>query len=189
MKRQICTTALKRNLLIAAVVAVILAAFAVGVFFAFKAVLGISPQIYDENAVSGTPDISEGTDEYTWVDNPEVGGVAMCLKAVADSSRKRVGVYLTVSEDAVASVKVEAYEVIFYTDSEGKLAYRQGELVGETGFVRAGEYVVYMELEKKLDPDKFNGEQYPVLIKIAARDDETGKSVATYFVQGAFYLE
>ncbi|MBQ2732899.1 MAG: hypothetical protein IJF74_01965 [Clostridia bacterium] len=46
-----------------------------------------------------------------------------------------------------------------------------------------------MELEKKLDPDKFNGEQYPVLIKIAARDDETGKSVATYFVQGAFYLE
>ena len=189
MKKKVCTTALKRNLLVFGIVAIIAVLFAVGVFFAFKAVLGISPQIYDENAVSGVPDITEGTNEYTWIDNPEVGNVAVCLKAVADGSRKRVAINLTVSEDVVAPVKIEAYEVIFYYDSEGKLAYRQGKLVGETGFVKAGEHVVYMELKKKLDPAEFNGDQYPVLIKVAARDDETGKSVATYFIQGAFYLE
>jgi hypothetical protein len=166
-----------------------LAALIVGIFFAFKAILNISPNIYDENAIKGAPDIAVDENAYTWIDHPEAGKVALCLKAVADESRKRVGVYLTAPEDARGSIKIEAFDVEFYVDEKGELGYNTGKKIGETGFVKAGEYVVFMDLTKKLDPKEFNGDQYPVIIKVGVRDEETGISVSTFFLQGAFYLE
>ena len=77
----------------------------------------------------------------------------------------------------------------WYVDEKGELGYNTGKKIGETGFVKAGEYVVFMDLTKKLDPKEFNGDQYPVIIKVGVRDEETGISVSTFFLQGAFYLE
>lgn len=188
-KRRYSTTALKRKMLFGGIAILILAAILVGAFFLFRAVLGLEPKIYDESALPGAPDIKEGKNGYLLIQNPDVCTLSLCTKPVADESRQRVGIYLTNPADSPSAVRVEAYLVNFFVNDKGALDYSPGDKIGGTYFVKPGEHVVYMDLDRIIKVSDLNGDQLPVLLKISARNEADGTSDGTFFIQGAFYLE
>ncbi len=177
-RRKICTTALRRNLLFGTLGALLLIGFLVGAFFGIRAVLRLSPKLYEENTYSGMPDLELGEDGFVEIDNPEVCRVYLCQKPKRQG--KELAIYLTNPAENDCSVRVEVFEVVFSQDEEGQTTYAPGEKLGETYFVKPGEYLPIMKIQGK-QTDK----ELPLLIKIGARDNETGVSLGTFYVQGS----
>lgn len=171
MKR-ICYTSMRRAVLLGAVAAVMIAA-AVGVFVWM---LGVEPAFYDEACVAGIPEALPQEYGYTFYQAQDVCDVWLCGNPAFDG--KNLDLYLTnPKENEGISIRVEVYSIRRSVDENGKVTgVNPDKLFGKSGFIRTGEYVKRVTLDRALK------EQTPVILKISTYAEDTGKSHGFFYV-------
>ena len=169
--QKISYTSLRRTVLWV-LLGILLVAVSVGIFLG---ILTIQPPFFDENAVVGTPEIPV-ENGYSYFNEAEVCAAYLCQNP--DFDGKNADLFLTNPEENQGLfIRVEVFSIQFIYDDNGK---RQGtalgDMLGKTGFIRPGEYVRTVTLDKKLT------EQTPVALKIAVYEEETGKNHGSILV-------
>lgn len=175
--RSVCTTQLKRNIRIGAL-AVLLAA---AVLAAAYALYTREPELLDPNALPGEPVALEDAYGYSQLAPQGVPCVVrLCGSPKIDG--KDVYLNLTSPEGNVYLVRAEVYSVAVETDpSTGEKKPVPDKLLGKTGFIRPGTYVEKLRLDKGL-----SGGENSVYIKLALRDEESGRSGGSFYVGTTF---
>lgn len=164
--RKICYTSLKQTLLIA-LAALLVIAIGVGIFVWM---LTIEPPFFDENSVVGAPSEIPIEKGYSYFNEAEVCAAYLCQNP--DFDGKNADFYFTnPEENAGLFIRLEVYTIQFIYDEKGnKTGASHGDLLGKSGFIRPGEYVKTVSLDKKLN------EQTQVALKIAVYEEATGKN-------------
>ena len=161
----------------AAIALIVAAAIAVFIWL-----ISIEPPFFDENAVVGAPNDLVGQERgFSLYEAEGVCDVALCGNPEVDG--KNVKLYLTNPENNEVFFRAEIYTVAFVYDETGNLTdYYEDELLGKSGFIRPGEYVETIELDKSLKEDKTY-----VMIKIATYNEADGTSNGTFFINTVLY--
>ena len=171
--RRICYTSMKQSLPIALAVVLILGVAVV----AFLLLLRVGPDYFEDDAILGTPTV---TDAETWgyetYDAPGVACVALCGMPEIENGRD-VRFFLTNPEKNTVAIKLEVYTPKFVQKSDGTYEAVPDVLLGESGFIRPGEYVEKVRLDEKLKDERTN-----VMIKIATLDETNGRSNGYFYV-------
>jgi hypothetical protein len=173
--KAICATALKQNIRIGLLIFLALAVVGTGLFFLFDLAFSVSPKIYDEDALAGEPDLVLGENDFREIIHPEICTVRFCEKPILGSDGK-LRVYLTNPAGQKSSLKIDVYAVIEKPNSEGKIEYAPGELLGSSYFVRPGEYLPTVEIKGNHEKNE------KIYLKISSRDNETGESHGFFYV-------
>ena len=175
--RSVCTTHLKQNIRIGAVIALV---FAV-VLAAAYALYNRETELLDPNALPGEPVALEEAYGYSQLAPQGVPCVVrLCGNPEVDG--KDVSLNLTSLDANSYLVRAEIYSVAVEVNSTtGEQKPVPDKLLGQTGFIRPGTYVEKLHLDKGLK----KGET-PVYIKIALRDEETGHSGGSFYVGTTF---
>lgn len=169
---KICYTSLRRTMLLV-LAALMMIAVAVGIFLWM---LTIEPDIYDENCEVGVPEALPAEMGYSFYPAAEICDVWLCGNPNFDG--KNIDFFLTNPESNEGlSLRVEIYTMKVTYDENGKPSNpTPDKLLGKSGFVRPGEYVKTVKLDKTLK------EQTPVILKIGTYLEETGKSNGFFYV-------
>ena len=171
--RRVCHTSYKQQIpLIAAIVLILALAVALFLFM-----LRIGPDYFEDEAVVGVPVVPDAeTYGYESYDAVGVAKAALCgMPEIID--RRDVQFYLTNPEDNTVAIKLEVYTPKFVQKSDGTYEPVPDVLLGESGFIRPGEYVQTVKLNKPLKEPRTN-----VMIKISTLDEHTGRSNGYFFV-------
>ena len=175
--RNLCYTSFRRTLIL-----IILAVLAAGLAFsAFFLMLHISPSLLDKNRLSGVPSDIPEEQGYRSYSAEGVCDVALCGNPLIDG--KSVRLLLTNPESNTVWLRAEIYSVSFTYDTSGNItAASPDKKLGESGFIRPGEYVETVSLSRKLKEDKVY-----VMIKIATYVEETGTSNGYFYINTALF--
>ena len=180
MKKQIlCFTSIKRIALISLAALLVTAAAVAG----FVLLVSSEPPLLDENAVLGSPAESLPEDStYRLFCAEGICDVALCeLPKITDA--RDLHIYLTNPENNSVYIRAEIYTVVFIRNEKGQITdYYHDKLLGKTGFIRPGEYVETLTLDKKLSEN----ETY-ALIKIATYNPENKTSNGSFFINTMLY--
>ena len=173
--RRISHTSVRQGLPIALGIALILVAAAV----LFTLMLRVEPDFFDDEAVVGVPTFADADVEvygYETYDAIGVAKAALCGMPETINGRD-VRLFLTNPADNTVAIRVEIYTPRFVQKSDGTYDAVPDVLLGESGFIRPGEYVEFLHLDRKLKTERTN-----VMIKIATLDESTGRSNGYFFV-------
>ena len=109
------------------------------------------PPAFDPTARTGTPTVAAA---YQWTPLEVTDGyiVSLCAKPVAEGDRAVV--YFTAAQDNQVWVRLQLFT-------------QTGELLGESGVVRSGEYVEQLSLTQPITQDT------PVVMQVVAYTPET----------------
>ena len=164
--RKICYTSLKRTMLYVLIAALMIAA-TLAVFFWL---MTIEPPFFDEALVVGAPHDIPQEKGYSYFNEADVCAAYVCQNP--DFDGKNIDLFLTNPEENEGLfIRVEVYTIKPLYDETGKQSGATlGDLLGKSGFIRPGEYVKTVSLDKKLT------EQTPVALKIGVYEEETGKN-------------
>lgn len=176
--KTVCYTSLRRNIALGAAIALLVAAAAA----VFVWLISIEPPFFDENAVVGDPTafVTE-EDGYSLYEAEGVCNVALCGYLKTDG--KEAKIYLTNPEENEVFLRAEVYTVAFVYDESGNITdYYEDELLGKTGFLRPGEYVETVKLDKV--PSE---EQSYIMVKIATYNEADGTSNGSFFINTMLY--
>ena len=170
--RRVCHTSCKQQApLVLGVLAILIVAVAVFLFL-----LSLEPNYFDEAAVRGTPDVVDGEAHgYETFNAIGIGKAMLC--GMPEIKGKDVYFYLTNPEDNTVAIRLEIYTPLMVQKSDGSYEPVPDKLLGESGFIRPGEYVERVQLDKRLAAPRTN-----VMIKIATLDEATGRSNGYFFV-------
>lgn len=169
----ICRTQLKRNLLLGAAAVLVLVVFvAVLVFFP-----GRTPAVMDSGELPGEPQALPAEYGYTQVAPPQMNcAIRFCGEPPVDG--KDVYLYLTSMPTNGVLIRAEIYEAVVSVDrATGQSTYVPGDRLGSTGFIHPGTYVEKVTLDKRLRAGETR-----VYIKIATRNEESGRSEGFFYV-------
>ena len=171
--RRVCYTSMRQSFPIVLAVVLILAA----AVLAFLLLLRIGPDYFEDDAVLGTPTVADAeTWGYETYDATGVARVTLCGMPEIENGRD-VRFFLTNPEDNAVAIKLEVYTPKFVQKSDGTYEAVPDVLLGESGFIRPGEYVETVRLDKKLKDERTN-----VMIKIATLDEANGRSNGYFYV-------
>lgn len=164
--RRISYTSL-RNTMKFVLLGVLLVAISVGIFLW---ILTIEPPFFDQNLIVGTPQDIPLEKGYGFFEEPDVCAAYLCQNP--DFDGKNADLYLTnPMENEGLFIRVEVFTIDIIYDENGKQkGTALGEMLGKSGFIRPGEYVKTVTLDKKLK------EQTMVVLKVAVYEEETGKN-------------
>ena len=171
--RRVCHTSYKQQIPLAVAILLILVLAVV----LFLLMLRIGPDHFEDEAVVGVPVVTDAeTYGYESYDAIGVAKAALCgMPKIIDG--RDVQFYLTNPEDNTVAIKLEVYTPKFVPKSDGTYEPVPDVLLGESGFVRPGEYVETVRLHKPLKEPRTN-----VMIKISTLDETTGRSHGYFFV-------
>lgn len=168
----ICRTQLKRNILLAAVVAVLLCGIVALYVFVFSRPI----DIMDDSAIVGQPIALDESYGYSELMPQGLCVVRLCGTPRVENGRD-VFFYFTNPEVNVHPMRIDVYSAKLVVDpSTGKGSYKPDEHLGNSGFVAPGSYIESVRLDVELT------EQTPVMVKVGLRNAQTGVS------EGFFYL-
>ena len=171
-KRNICYTALRRNLWLT-FVSVLTVSVSIALFVCM---LGVKPALFDENSMAGAPEDIAKENGYTNFRAEGVCDVILCGNPVITG--KTAKFYLTNPAQNTVCIRAEIYAADLAYDSAGNITdAKPGKLLGKSGFIRPGEYVEDIVLKKGLKADSVR-----VMIKIATYDEESGASNGFFYV-------
>ena len=175
--RDLCYTSLRRTLILI-ILAVLAAAFA---FSAFFLMLHISPSLLDKNRLYGMPTDIPEEQGYRSYSAEGVCDVALCGNPLIDG--RSVRLLLTNPASNTVWLRAEIYSVSFAYDAAGNItAASPDKKLGESGFIRPGEYVEEVSLSRRLKEDKVY-----VMIKIATYVEESGTSNGYFYINTALF--
>lgn len=169
---KICYTSLRRTMLLI-LAALMMTAVAGGIFLWM---LTIEPDIYDENCEVGVPEALPAEMGYSFYPATDICDVWLCGNP--DFDGKNIDFFLTnPKSNEGLSLRLEIYTMKVTYDENGNPSNpTPDELLGKSGFVRPGEYVKTVKLDKTLKA------QTPVILKIGTYLEETGKSNGFFYV-------
>lgn len=168
----VCRTQLKRNIFIAAIVAVLLC----GLVALYVFVFSLPVDIMDDSAIVGQPLALDDSYGYSELMPQGLCVVRLCGTPRIDDGRD-VFFYFTNPEVNVHPMRIDVYRAKLVIDpSTGKGTYHPDEHLGNSGFVAPGSYIESVRLNTQLT------EQTPVMVKVGLRNEQTGVS------EGYFYL-
>lgn len=176
--KTVCYTSLRRNIALGTAIALIVAI----TIAVFVWLISIEPPFFEENAVVGDPTafVTE-EDSYSLYEAEGVCKVALCGYLKADG--KDAKIYLTNPEENEVFLRAEIYTVAFVYDESGNVAdYYEDDLLGKSGFIRPGEYVETIKLDKV--PSE---EQTYIMIKIATYNEFDGTSNGSFFINTVLF--
>ncbi len=177
--RSFCYTSFKRTLIIV-VVSVLIVAVAV---LAFVFMLGVKPELLDKNRVPGLPSDLPEEQGYRSYSAANICDVALCGNPLIDG--KEVKLYLTNPASNDVWIRAEIYSVSFTYDLSGKVtAASPDKKLGESGFIKPGEYLESVCLSHKLEGDDSG---VYVMIKIATYIEETATSNGFFYVNTVLF--
>ena len=110
------------------------------------------PPAFDSAAVVGTPEVPEGLGYSAPYQDGMAYRFAVCGNVLMDG--KQALVYFTNPAENVTWTKLRIYD-------------ENGIVLGETGLIKPGEYVQYVELDKELTPGT------PIKLKIMGYEPDT----------------
>lgn len=113
---------------------------------------GFVPPAFDSTAVAGTPEVPEGLGYSAPFQEGMAYRFAVCGNALMDG--KRALVYFTNPAENNTWTKLRVYD-------------ENGNVMGETGLIKPGEYVQYVMLDKELSPGT------PIKLKIMGYEPDT----------------
>ena len=150
---------------------------------AFVLLASAKPQLLDKNAVIGTPeDILSEDATYRMFCAEGICDAALC-EVPKISNRRDAQIFLTNPESNSVYIRAEIYSVVFIYDDQGQItSYYHDKLLGKTGFIRPGEYVETLRLDKKLSDDSSYA-----LIKIATYNPDNETSNGAFFINTILY--
>ena len=171
--RRISQTSVRQSLPSALGIAAILAA----AIAAFVLLLQVGPDFFEDEALPGVPTVADAeTYGYENYDAVGIAKAALCsMPEIIDG--RDVRLFLTNPADNTVAIKVEIYTPKMVQKSDGSYDPVPDVLLGESGFIRPGEYVEMVRLFDVLDTPRTN-----VMIKIATLDESTGRSNGYFFV-------
>ena len=164
--RRICYTSLKHTFKLI-LLAILLLTVSIGIFLW---IMTIKPPFFDQALVVGIPENIPLEKGYSYFNEPDVCAAYLCQNP--DFDGKNADLYLTnPMENEGLFIRVEVFTINFIYDEKGnRTGTELGELLGKSGFIRPGEYVKTVTLDKKLK------EQTMVALKVAVYEEETGKN-------------
>jgi len=175
--RNICYTSLKRTILLILLSVLIVAA----AVWAFIVMIGTKPELLDENRLSGVPSGMQEKEGYQSYSAENICDVALCGNPKING--KEVKLLLTNPASNDVWLRAEIYSVSFTYDTAGKItAATPDKKLGESGFIRPGEYVESVSLSRKLKEDKVY-----VMIKISTYVEQTGMSNGFFYVNTTLF--
>ena len=171
---RICVTSLKRNILYGLVVALL---FAVGIIL-FLRMLDVEPDYHDNGALPGTPSIDEASG-YRVYSAPGICDVGLCGEPRIEG--RDVYLYLTNPASNTVSMKIEFFTPLMVQQANGKYEPVPDVLLGESKFIRPGEYLETVRLKKALADEKTN-----IMMKISTLNEKDEKSEGFFYVNTVF---
>lgn len=172
---RICMTSLKRNILYGLMVVLILA---VGIAL-FVLMLGVEPDHHDSGAVVGTPTVTDEARGYRVYSAPGVCDVGLCGEPRIEG--RDVYLYLTNPASNTVSLKIEFFTPLMVQQANGSYEPVPDVLLGESEFIRPGEYVEIVRLKKALADEKTN-----VMMKVSTLNEEEERSEGFFYVNTVF---
>lgn len=171
--RQYSKTLFKRNLLLACVAVLVVAAVAAGLIAAIL----MEPRILDENALPGKPENLSEEIGYVSYDGGSVGKVSLACTPEFDG--KTAQVLLTNPAENTALLRAEFYTVkVVYNEETGEGTFVPDRKIGATGFLRPGTYVENVKL-KGLTA----GVENRVMVKISSMNEESRTSNGFFYIR------
>lgn len=143
----------KQVTVLAAVFAVAVIIMIVALFVPKEAERGeFAPPAFDSSAVTGTPEVPEGLGYSAPFQEGMAYRFAVCGNVLMDG--KQALVYFTNPVENDTWTKLRVYD-------------ESGNVLGETGLIKPGEYVQYVMLDKELAPGT------PIKLKIMGYEPDT----------------
>jgi len=139
--------------ILAAVFAIVLVVMIVALSSPREAVIGeFVPPAFEKSAVPGTPEVPNGLGYSAPWQEGMAYRFAVCGNVTMDG--RQALVYFTNPAENKTWTKLRIYD-------------ENGNILGETGLIKPGEYVQYVELDKELAPGT------PIKLKIMGYEPET----------------
>ena len=168
----VCRTQLRRNLIVAAVVAAVLGAIAALYVYVFTRPV----DIMDERALPGQPMALDPSYGYSELVPQGLCVVRLCGTPRIDDGRE-VFLYFTNPEVNLHPMRIDVYSAKLKVDPEtGKGTYLPDEHLGNSGFVAPGSYIESVRLDNAIT------QETPVMVKVGLRNAQTGVSEGYFFL-------
>lgn len=165
----------KHDILIGMIAFAVVAVLVTGLVFAIR----YKPEIMDQNQVAGVPGELPEKNAYTSYSAAGVATVSLCCAPSYDG--KNAELYITNPAENKVLLKAELYTVkAVENGSNGEITFLPDQLIGETGYIRPGNYVRQVCL-KNVPKDRNS----KIMIKICTRIEESGQSNGFFYIRTA----
>lgn len=163
----------KHDFLIGMLVFIGVAVLVAGLVFAIR----FKPEIMDKNQIAGVPGDLSDENGYTSYSATGVATVSLCCAPSYDG--QTADLYLVNPAENQVLLKAEFYSVKAVVNStSGETTFLPDQLIGETGYIRPGNYVRQVRL-KNLPKDQ----DTKVMIKICTMIEDSGQSNGFFYIR------
>ena len=150
---------------------------------AFVLLLGMKPELLDDERQTGIPSAIPEENGYTSYSAEGICEVVLCGNPEVHG--KEVQLWLTNPETNSVWLRAELWSVAFTYDTAGKItAASPDKMLGKTGFIRPGEYVETVMLSRELQEERTY-----VMIKISTYVESTRTSEGFFYINTSLFRQ